>query len=301
LAFPLALLALWRARQEKKGNRRWNWILFLVAAALYTAAITIGLCGALMPEVPSNLAGFKSSTTVMFKHPGWTLAWTMIWAGLTLAAAFLEIFWRAISSKAGIYILFGMFGVWATWPLLAPDRLDNGLQCDYRILDVLVPMALLPAALILRFRPQWFERRQKRVTQLAAALLMTQSLWQISATINWYRDVIWMREILATKHGIVSLRSTALAVDGMEGRELYRDAMGGRFDWVWPCLSIALSPKPKINCLIYSEVFMNAETPRKYWQPFDPLEPKTLPHLEHYGVDYSNYVAALSNKSKPSP
>jgi hypothetical protein len=29
------------------------------------------------------------------------------------------------------------------------------------------------------------------------------------------------------------------------------------------------------------------------WQPFDPLDPKTFPELSRYGVDYSDYQAAI--------
>jgi hypothetical protein len=111
--------------------------------------------------------------------------------------------------------------------------------------------------------------------------------------VTWYRDVVWMREILAAKSGIVKVRSTALAVDGMEGRELYKDAIGGRFDWVWPSLSISLAPNQKINCLVCSEVYLDPTIRLHFWQPFDPLKPETLPNLEHYGLDFSGYTAAL--------
>jgi hypothetical protein len=186
-----------------------------------------------------------------------------------------------------------MFVVWGTWPLLAPNQLDNGIQYDNRALDLLVPLVLLPVALILRFRPEWIEPKRRRLVQLTAALLIAQSLWQISATLNWYRDVVWMQEILASKRGIVPVRSTALAVDGMEGRELRPDAIGGRFDWSWPCLSVALSPNPKINSLICSEVFMDPTIRSHFWQPFDPFKPETLPDLEHYGIDFTGYITAL--------
>ena len=79
----------------------------------------------------------------------------------------------------------------------------------------------------------------------------------------------------------------------MEGRELYKDAMGGRFDWVWPCLSISLAPNQKINCLACSEVYLDPGIRRQFWQPFDPLKPETLPNLEHYGLDFSGYTDAV--------
>jgi hypothetical protein len=293
LGVPLASLAIWRAWREKAAAAGWTWVVFLLAAALFVAAIIIGLCAVLMPETPRNFAGFRSGTLGIFAKPGWTLTWTMIWAGLMLAVCCSEKFWRFAGGRVGFYFLFTAAAVWGTWPLLAPDQLNNGTQYDNRALDLFIPLALLPVAWMLRFRPQWLEFRRDRLVPLVAVMFMAQSLWQISAAVNWYRDVVWMREILAAKSGIVRARSTALVVDGMEGRELYRNAMGGRFDWVWPCLSISLSPDRQIKSLIVSDVFLDETIRRNYWQPFDPLEPRTLPHLEHYGIDFSNYIAAL--------
>lgn len=293
LCVPLALLALWRAGLEKKDNCRWAWTLFLAAAALFAAGVTVGLCGMLMPELQANYGGFKAGTFGIFKHMGWTFTWTVAWTALVLAALFSETFWRMISHKPGIFLLFALLMVWGTWPLLAPYHWDNGVQYDNRVLDMLVPLALLPVALLLRFRPQWIEFRRARLEPLVAALFIAQSLWQISATMHWYQDVTWTREILASHHGIVPLRSTVLAADGMDGHELYAHAIGGRFDWAWPCMSLALSPRPQINSIICSEVFMNPGIRAHFWEPFDPLNPKTLPDLKHYGVDYSDYITAL--------
>jgi hypothetical protein len=299
LCAPLALLALWRSWREKSDGSGRIWVVFLAAAALFLAGVAIGLCAVLMPELPRNFTGFKAGTLEIWTHPGWTLAWTIVWAGLMLAACFSERVWHILSGKGGFYLLFAAVAVWGAWPLLAPDRLDNGVQYDNRALNLLVPLALLPVALILRFRPQWLEFRRERLVPLVAAMFIAQSLWQISATANWCCDVVWMREILAAKSGIVKVRSTALAVDGMEGRELYRDAMGGRFDWVWPCLSISLAPNQKINCLICSEVYLDPGIRRQFWQPFDPLKPETLPNLERYGLDFSGYTDAVRKMPPP--
>ena len=301
LCVPLALLALWRSWREKIQNSGWTWVVFLVAAALFFTGVAIGLCAVLMPELPRNFIGFKAGTMEIWTHPGWTLTWTIAWAGLMLAACFSKKLWQIISGKSGFFFLFTVVIVWGAWPLLAPDQMDSGTQYDNRALDLLIPLALLPVALILRFRPQWLEFRRERIVPLVAALLIAQSLWQISATVIWYRYVVWMREILASKSGIVKVRSTALAVDGMEGRELYKDAMGGRFDWVWPCLSISLAPDKKINCIVCSEVFLDPEIRKHFWQPFDPLKPETLPNLEHYGLDFSGYTAALNKINLERP
>ena len=293
LCVPLALLSFGRAWREKTEGSGWSWVVFLAAAALFVAGTAIGLCAVLMPEIQSNFTGFKAGTLGILKHTGWTLNWTVVWFCLAAAVCLSQNLWRVLSRKAGIYLSFFALLVWGTWPLLAPNLMDNGIQYDNRVLDLLVPLALLPVALLLRFRPEWMEPRRRRLVQLAAGLLIAQSLWQISATVLWYRDVVWMREALASHRGIIPVRSTVLAVDGMEGRELRRDAIGGRFDWSWPCLSVAFAPDPKIKSIICSEVFLNPEVRLHSWQPFDSLRPETLPNLGHYGLDFSTYVAAL--------
>lgn len=284
LCVPLALLSFGRAWREKTEGSGWSWVVFLAAAALFVAGTAIGLCAVLMPEIQSNFTGFKAGTLGILKHTGWTLNWTVVWFCLAAAVCLSQNLWRVLSRKAGIYLSFFALLVWGTWPLLAPNLMDNGIQYDNRVLDLLVPLALLPVALLLRFRPEWMEPRRRRLVQLAAGLLIAQSLWQISATVLWYRDVVWMREALASHRGIIPVRSTVLAVDGMEGRELRRDAIGGRFDWSWPCLSVAFAPDPKIKSIVCSEVFLNPEVRLHSWQPFDPLRPETLPKLEHYGL-----------------
>jgi hypothetical protein len=293
LCAALALLSLWRSWCEKTENSTWAWVVFLAAAALFLAGASIGLCAVLMPELKSNFTGFKASTFAILGHIGWTLTWTIGWFGLATITCLSKTVWHLLTHKIGIYLSFFAVLLWGAWPLLAPNLLDNGIQYDNRALNLLVPLALLPVGLILRFRPEWIEPKRGQLVQLAAGLLIAQSLWQISATICWYRDIVWMQEALAAHRGIIPMRSTALAVDGMEGREMRQDAIGGRFDWSWPCLSVALAPDPKIKSIICSEVFLDPVVRLHSWQPFDPLRPETLPNLGRYGIDFSNYVAAI--------
>jgi hypothetical protein len=293
LSASLSLLALWRAHIERKEINRAGWTVFLVAASLFAASVSVGLSGVLMPEHHADFSGFKTGSAAMLTHMGWTLAWTVAWIALSVTAFFSETVWRHISRKPGVLVLFTLLMVWGIWPYLAPNSGDTGIQYDHRILDMLVPLALLPVALILRFRPDWIESKFPRLESLAAALLIAQSLWQISTTARWCQEVVWMREILASHRGIVPLRSTMLSADGMLGRELHPGAMGGRFDWTWPSLSIALTPSPNVRSFICSEVFLSPAIRAHYWQPFDPLAPKTLPDLRHYGVNYDDYVTAL--------
>lgn len=299
LCMPLALLCLWRAWQDRKQFRDLTWVVFLTASALYFAGVTIGLCGILLPELPENLRGFKSGTVEILWHIGWTFGWTLVWGGVTLAAFFSKKITQIISKKVTVYFLLVSFLVWGLWPFLLPGKFDNAVQYDNRVLDLLVPLALLPVALIARFRPQWIETKQRLLVQMAAALLAAQSLWQISATVRWYQDVIGMRRILSAESGIIPLRMTDLMKEGMQGHELEAGHIGGRFDWTWPCLSIAIASNTKINSLICSEFFIDPVLQHRDresfepWQPFDPFKPDTLPKLGHYGISYDGYIATL--------
>ncbi|HEX3625664.1 MAG TPA: hypothetical protein VH280_09580 [Verrucomicrobiae bacterium] len=294
LSAPLSLLALWRAHVERQENNRTGWTIFLIASALFAAGVSVGLCGVLMPEHHADFSAFKNGSRAMLAHLGWPLGWTVGWIVLAVAASFSENIWKLVSQKPGVFVLIAAVLVWGSWPILAPNRGDTGLQYDHRSVDTLVPLALLPLALILRFRPQWLESKSYRLESLAAALLIGQSLWQISATVHWCQDVMWMRETLASHGGIVPLHSTVLAADGMEGRDLHSDRLGGRFDWTWPSLSLALAPKPNIQSFVCSEVFLSPQIRARFWQPYDPLAPQTLPDLRHYGINYRGFLAAMN-------
>ncbi|MGD0351428.1 MAG: hypothetical protein ABSB84_14105 [Verrucomicrobiota bacterium] len=292
LCLPLALLASWRSGREKQEGHR-IWVVFLTAAVFFFAGATIGLRGILMPEIYSCFASFKASTWGMLGHMGWTLTWTTVWACLALAVWFSKTVGRIISHQAAIGLLLAGLVVWGIWPLLRPDRLDTARQYDNRALDMFVPLALLPVALILRLRPQWIEPRRAQLVQLAAGLLMAQSLWQLNATWQWQADVGKLQGVLSSRRGIVPLHASILGTSSMESRAL-------DFDWTWPCLSIALNPGPQIHSLVCSESYTNPRHRDRFWrdtfwQPFDPLEVKTLPDLRHYGLDFSDYISALNS------
>lgn len=294
LCVPLALLALWRAWEENRAGRRRAWTVFLLATGLLCAGIAVGIYGIIYPELPNNLTAFKSGTLGIFGHMGWTFSWTVAWAGLMLGVFFSETIARLVVRKPVIYLLFTMFLVWGMWPWLSPGALNNAVQYDDRALDLIVPMALLPVALLLRFRPQWLAPHKKILVSLVAALWIAQSLWQISATVNWYRDVVWMQEALGARRGIIPLHQTILQGDGMLGRDRNIWYISGRFEWVWPCLSIALSDNHHINSLICSEIFLepylNPAGQPRFWEPFNPLKPETFPKLDHYAIDFVGYT-----------
>lgn len=290
----LAVLAVWRSVEERQsGGVFWRWVIFAGAAAVFAAGSLTGIFSVLMPELPKNFAGFRSTTLGLFGHFGWTGSWTIAWLILLLAALASAKILSALKQRPARLILFAAVMLWGTWPILVPTRHDLAVQFDNRSLNLLVPVLLAGVALLLRRRPAWFVERRELLVLAAALLLGAQSLWQLSATALWQRDVFFMRETLSEKKGVVRLHGTVLAANGMIGRDLRPDAMGGRFDWAWPCLSLALAPQKEIRAIICSEVFLNELLRRSCWQPFDPLLPATFPRLEHYGLDYDTYFAEM--------
>jgi len=297
LCVPLAALSFWRVVEDWKDaaeqNAHWDRIVLLLAAGLFIAAAGIGLYAVLNPEIPSNIPGFRANVEAMFSHEGWILTWSIVWGCLMLAVWMSEKTWEIISRQISIAILFCALFVWAMWPALSPETLDTGKQFDNRILDLVVPMMLLPVALIARYRPAWIEFKAGRLKQMAAILLIVQSLWQICATWQWHEDVGKMQSLLRVRDGIIPLYSTVLANSSIESKR-------GEFDWTWPCLSIALSPGLSVHSMVCSDYYI-VKRRHPLWQPFDPLKPETLPHLEHYGLDFSKFAGSLEKASLKQP
>ncbi|MEY4916410.1 MAG: hypothetical protein RL616_323 [Verrucomicrobiota bacterium] len=299
-SIPLFGLALWRAYQEKIANRRLAWLYFLVVAVLFLSSVLNGVFSLLMPEAPANLQGFKKGTLAMLTNPGWTVGLTMLLGLLAVLACASEKIWRATTSLGGFgFTVIGIL-IWGGWPVLASNQLDTGVQYDHRSMNLFVPMALLPLGWVLAFRPDWLTPYVARLKSLVAVLLLAQSLWHFSCACLWYSDTVSMRQVLTTKQGVYPVHGTVMAAHGMLGRDLHADAIGGRFDWSWPCLSIALSPKHDVGCLICSEIFLDPVMRQRCWQPFDPFQPTTLPKLERYGINYSNYTAKLQQQLTPN-
>jgi hypothetical protein len=290
LCVPLAGLSCWRIVEEMREQHGQpsirSWSVLAVAGGLFFTAAGIGLYAIVKPEIPTNYVGFRTNVETMLFHRGWTMNWSLAWSGMMLAAAFSRKIWELICGRSGIVILFFALFLWGMAPLLAPDTLEPARQYNNRILNLVVPLLLLPVVLIFRYRPRWMEDRNVVLSQMAAIFLMTQSVWQINATWQWQRDVWRLQGILTSCRGIVPLDSTIMADSSMESWTC-------EFDWTWPCLSIALAPSQKINCLVCSELYLDPEIRKHFWQPFDPLKPETLPNLDHYGLDFSGYAAAM--------
>lgn len=285
----LAVLALWRVFDGRE--KMWARGVCFIAAILFILAAAIAFNAISKPANGRELGGFKSDAFGMLLHPGWTMKWTALWICLMAGICFSERFRRIAAHPAAPILLIFAIGLWGAWPLLKPDDLNPARQFNARFLDLAIPLALLPVSLAVAAVPKWFESRRHQLVVLSAALLLAQSLWQISATWQWQRFVGILRGVLVSRTGYLSLSETPLAKNSIQGQSLH--FVGGLFDWDNPCLCIALSPGGRVRMMLHS-------APDGYaarWQPFDPLDPKTFPDLRRYGVDYSDYQTAIGMAS----
>jgi len=290
LSSTLAALTVRRLFEEDRQARSTSKsgafpkLVFLAAIILFLISVGVALYSLRYPELPGQYEGFLSRLERVVSHAGWTLTWTAVWAGLTLAACWSDKFWELL--RRPILMIPGVLALalWGLWPCLAPDALDTAVQYENRILDLLVPLALVPVALTLHYRPQWIQFKISRLVCMAAALLLAQSLWQICATIRWQADTAKLKTILSERNGVVPLHKSPLDKTSIQGHEYI-------FDWTWPCLSIALAPDPNIHSLVVSEWFLNPDYKNiGYWEPFSPIEADQLPDLSYFGINFTNYV-----------
>lgn len=292
LCLLLAVLSLWRIveeARERSSLNYWSRIVLLVAAGLFLASSGIGFYAVIKPKNPAEFMGFKAHVEALLFQKGWTLTWTILWSCLMLSVWLSEKASNIITHRIGILIIFCALVVWGTWPLLLPEGLNAEKQFHNRILNLLVPLSMLPVVLILKYHPEWIESKASRLGQMAAILLLVQSVWQISATWQWHRDVGRLQAVLSSSEGIVPLHASILGTSSIESRTM-------DFDWTWPCLSIALNPDRQIRSLVCSEFYVSPQYRGMFWQPFDPLKTETLPDLKHYGIEFTNYIAALRSQ-----
>jgi hypothetical protein len=276
---PLALLAAYRA--ARKGETGWARVVLGLAAILLILAAGIALDGVRHPQSVENLGGFKHGLQTMFLFPTWTMVWSFVWLVLLLATCMDTDGFSRRWFRLELALLGGGMFIWGSWPLLNPNDLNPERQYVDRALQLLVPFGLLGVAGILCVWPKWFAARRNYLIGFSASLLLAQSLWQISATWQWHGFVGAWRGVLAARSGPVSLKDTPFG-----GRAVGRQAMN--FDWNWanPSLSIMLAPAGRVKSIILSPG-------RSGWQPFEPLNPKDLPKLQQYGLNYDDYLGAL--------
>ena len=285
----LAWLALRRA--ESGETKSWQRVVLLLAAFLFAASALFALDGTLHPATRSNVFSFRQGALRELAAPGWTVSWSCFWVLLMLATWSPKIR-RLIASRGGIVLLAGMVLLWGAWPLLAPAGLDPYKQYDARFLDLLVPMVLLGVALELAHRPQRLEPQRQYLVNLSAALLLAQSLWHVAATEQWRGYLNVWKGMLATHTGLINLMDTPYGTNAAVGRQ------ATRFVWEMDARNLEIEIGPRhVKSLILPDVKISGTIVDR--ELINDFQPKNLPHLERYGVDFSEYVKAVTQYQAP--
>jgi hypothetical protein len=281
----LGVLAL--AGVFRDGERIWSRVAFGLSYVLLISAALIALDGVLYTQFPENFARFKQGTLTMLLYPPWTMGWSFIW--LFLMGVVCVGGWRFTKRqfKLGLTMMAAAIIIWGIWPLLDPGSLSVWRQFQCRPMQLMVPLVLLAVAWAMTRRPGWFESRRPYLVAFSASWLLAQSLWQISATWQWNGFVGICRGVLATQQGPIQLlHRTELEKIALQRRSLQGQALWFFGGWENPYLSIMLAPSGQVSSIILSPF-------KPPWEPFDPLDLSSLPQLEKYGVDYSNYTKAV--------
>ena len=279
-------LAVWAAlRIVRGGDTPWARVVLSVTMLLLLLSAVIAMDGILYPECPNNLGGFKYGMSQIVGHPTTPMVWTFVW--LVLAAliclsgkGFTQSRFRLEQALFAWVML-----IWALGPLLHPADTGAERQYELRSLQLLVPLALLIMAGGLFLWPKWFAARRHYLVCFSASLLLAQSLWLMAVTWQWNGFVGEWRGVLASHCGPVRLADTPFAVASQDGQ-----ALTFAWDWANPTLSILLAPEQRVQSLILSPFKLP-------WRPFDPCQPKQLPNLRRFGINYDDYVNALERAS----
>jgi TPR repeat protein len=95
--------------------------------------------------------------------------------------------------------------------------------------------------------------------------------------------------MLAVQRGPIQWDDTQLGKIDQQGKSLQGQSLKFTYGFSNPFLSIMLAPDGQVNAILLPDDPTD-------WVLFDPLNPSTLPPLDQYGVDYSNYVKAVSRQ-----
>jgi hypothetical protein len=266
----LAGLLVWRMVRDKE--RPWRQAVLATAVACFVLAAYFAWEGVTHANVV-NYTGFKQGLFEELTTPEWTVRMSFYWVLLMIGVMFPPIAKVLKLPVAWIFIAPFVL-VWGLWPVLQPSQLHPGSQYDCRFLDLLVPLALTPVAVMLAFRPHWLAAQTPDLIRLSAIMLVAQSLWHISATCQWQLTIRSWKNMLAEKTGPIFLPYDRCFNDP-------------DFSWANPCLSLSVGPAH-----VRSMIMPDHPEP---WQPFDPFKPGTFPDLKRYGVDYTDYINALNH------
>jgi hypothetical protein len=216
--------------------------------------------------------------------------------GLSLVGAFF--LWGDLAPRVSRYLL-GAFGtgaaVVAFAPILQPESLRPVQQFQARSWIAFLPVALAIAMLVAR---RWSPRLAGFRLGVATltVLAFAQLSWHIAATGQWHGYTSVFKAELGAHPGFVPFESSGLAQPQV-GIQVIRNLT---WEFTVQLMSIALAPNGKVSTII--------GVPGGAWWPYSPgerndpanfqrpMDERSLPRLERYGVDYSRYLQALGQR-----
>jgi hypothetical protein len=275
----LAGLALAR-RGEGTEADRWIWA---VIAGWFLVGAGVGTYFALNPRSPENREGFLAGLLQFAGTGRGDLNYPVLLSFGVLALITIVLLMgpfrrRPFQTLLGAVAAAGMLV--AVWPIFKPDSLRPVQQFQARAWIGLLPVGLAVLMLLLRRRPP-----QPAAFRMAlwflVALGLAQMTWHMGATAQWYGYTRIFREELARHTGFIAFETSELSRDRV-GIQALRNLT---WNYTNGFMSIALAPSGHVSSII--------GVPRGNWQPFDPTNPKALPKLGRYGVDYSRYLESL--------
>jgi len=281
----LAGFALWRSRRASSKVERNLWC---VIAGWFLLGSGVAIYSILNPHDVINRDGLIRD---IFRFAGTQvndLNYPAILSFVALALIALVFLGRALSAKTfgGLLVFFAAAAVFvALAPVLMPDSLHPIQQFQARAWIGFLPAALAIAMIAVRMRntrvsPVVFERALIVISILG----FSQTTWQILATAQWRGYIQVIRFELSKHKGFIPYDRSPL-LQQPDGIQVIRNLGWG---WTHPSMSIALAPGGQVSAIF-------GATPGR-WQPFNPQNPRELPKLSKYGIDYSAYLRAITSQ-----
>lgn len=277
---PLAALAFWRLRHREAA---WARAALLASGLLLLGSAAIAPLGIALADNASNRELYLAAALRLLYQPPWTVGFSALLATATLIALLRPRLADWLETRPLRILVGAALLAWGLWPFLAPELLRPFDQYHARSLNLAVPLALLPVALLAARRPGWFAPRLRLLRGSVLCLLLAQSLWHLGVTLQWQGYVGVLRGALAGLEGPLRIDGTPLG-----GPMLGRQSL--RFDaaWALPRLTLLLAPQGRVSGLLYSR--------QGDYHPYDPPLADTLPDLSRYGFDTGPYLEALRRR-----
>jgi hypothetical protein len=283
----LSGFALWRCRHGTRAGER---ILWGVIAGLFFLGVGIALHSILNPRDVINRDGLLRD---MFRFTGTQLNDLNYPAILSIVALGLlgVLFFDSTVSRRTFRSLISIFATAAVFvalaPVLIPDSLRPIQQFQARAWIGFLPAALALAMIGLRWQnAQLSAVVFERALIVVGILAFSQITWQILATAQWRGYIEVFRAELSQNKGFIPYELSPL-LRQQDGIQVIRNLGSG---WTYPSMSITLAPEGRVSAIFGAR-------PGRY-QMFDPQNPRELPKLARYGVDYSTYLQAITYKVK---